>query len=100
MEPILDEDCQVVAVQHAKLGKVLRLFRPHETMQSVYDCVGSISHDPCFFKLCEPLSTVRNIMLRMVALNEPIHESAPDDIMTFSGHHIDLDEYDVQKGVI
>ena len=104
---VLKEFCQnqislkiVIFVQHANLGKIKHLFRPSQKVQAIYDWVGSLSLDPCYYKLCHQFSSnilspeddIANIaksVIYMFETEEPV-PNALDESITFSGHHIDF----------
>ena len=104
-EPEIDkEDCQLVVVNHCNtnIGRIQRLFRPTEHMQSVYDWVGSVSFEPRYFELYEPyiaipiyptatVSSYDRVVLQIKQCDAPIPNDDGESI-TFSGHHVNYVE--------
>ena len=51
-EPNLADDCTLIILNHATLGRQKRLFISQYTMEEVYNWVGSLSHEIELFELC------------------------------------------------
>lgn len=93
-EPELSDDHLVICVRHTSIGEVKRLFKPEDSNQAIYDWVGSLSHEPVYFKLClqlssDPLDPIKNIgatkdlsILNQVELENPVTNN---DSVTFLG---------------
>ena len=101
-EPDGTDDACLISVRHPTLGIVKRLFKPSDSMQAVYDWVGSMCHEPLYFNLLLPASTILaifpdekvsnhgNSVLIMNEVDEPI-ENSNNESITFQGHHEDLE---------
>ena len=53
-EQNMDEDVTFLSVRHPSFGTIRRLFNKEVTMNSCYDCVGSLREQPMYFNLIDP----------------------------------------------
>lgn len=53
-EQNMDEDVTFLSVRHPSFRTIRRLFNKEVTMNSCYDCVGSLREQPMYFNLIDP----------------------------------------------